>query len=94
MDSVLRGKRSEMDKREAEAEERERNYRKKTLNRSGKKILRHLCRCHLFRANQAPAGRGSKPFGKSSSSIPAQQEKGRQKRGRRSFESQLGQSKI
>ena len=37
MDSVLREKRSEMDKREAAAEERERNYRKKTLNRSGKK---------------------------------------------------------
>jgi len=34
MDSVLREKRSEMDKREAAAEERERNYRKKTLNRA------------------------------------------------------------
>jgi len=39
MDSVLREKRSDMDKREAAAEDRERNYRKKTLNRAGKNAL-------------------------------------------------------
>ena len=57
-------------------------------------LLRHLCRCHPFRANQAPAGRGSKLIGKSSSSIPAQQEKRRQKRGRRSAASQLGSWQV
>ncbi|CBY08644.1 unnamed protein product [Oikopleura dioica] len=58
MDSVLREKRSDMDKREAAAEDRERNYRKINSQPS--------------RADKAPAGRGSKPIGKSSSSIPAQ----------------------
>ena len=39
MDSVLREKRSEMDRREAAAEERERLQRKKTVNRAGKHLF-------------------------------------------------------